>query len=278
MHTTCYYGFNAIQSNVERVAKLNVKVTIARNIINFSIATVDLLSHISRFKFTVIPLRTHLKTAKDISAMFVFTVTAAEILTPGFWNRTKTSFAKKGNRFCKLVYSGLETFWIVPSKWKQLSSPPSVLLCKDIFVIASAGFGIWYASEEIHEANRVIKKNEGRLSNLGWIPGKSTNSDDFRKGVNYKIKKACIKIDLNRRHVTKVNLIRAFEITKIVLVALQILLTSGLVAASSSVIGTGIFAASLAIGSISLALTIYDIFYWKNPKQGVYPTTNLTNT
>lgn len=346
MLAICHYNYTTIQTGLEKVAKCNTIVTIARNIINFLIAISDVTGKIHRFKHIAAPIKVYLKIFKDVSARFVFTVTAAEILTPAFWDPTKTTFVKRGNRFCKLVYSGLETFFLVPNKWRQLTSPVGALICKDIFVIAAAGFGVLHASEEIKEARQIIKKNEERLkhyapvhissnkrnallkvaeeisasqkiivslnaelNNLSITPehvrkiyktsllvekekhelyqkkekqrrilnslgeGKGDNAADVQ---DFKMRKACTKIDLYQRQVTKNQLIRGFEITKIILVTLQCLLIPGVGAAHLSLIGTGIFVSSLGIGSISLALIAYDIFFWKNPKNVVYPTTNLS--
>lgn len=313
---------------MEKIAKYNIHVTIARNIINFSLTAAELLSLHST--------KAYLKTAKEISSLFVCVVTVAEILTPDFWNSAKTSVSKQGNRVCKLIYSGLDTFLLIPNKWNLIDlakwcAPAGVVLCKDLFVIGSAGFGIWHASEEIAHAQRIIEKNTDRLKS-GFpppsgkhLPQLNKEIADLRQGLHidihhldphqicqatelmekkkielerkegkrwrilhphslqsadYQIKTACLKIDAYRRQAAKAQLIRAFEIAKIAIVALQILLTASLsiatLAAFSAEIGAGIFAAGLAIGTISLALTVYDIFFWKNPKQIVYPTTSLS--
>src|ERR1700722_4891689 len=195
-----HLAFHNIQWGLARIAKFNVKVAIARNFINISLASVDLLNKLPAFlelqsqrfhyykyiKFTesytdrLELLKGRLKTAKNIASMLVFTVTSAEILSPGFWDSAATSLAKKSNRLCKFVYSGLDTCLLIPNQWNwidlakwcneiglktgfSLITPKSIVFCKDVFVIGSAGFGIWHANEEIDRADQMIQKDMNML-------------------------------------------------------------------------------------------------------------------
>src|SRR5262249_16105292 len=159
MHLPC---LSHVQQGAERIAKFNVKVSIARRVIKFSLYAASLLS--------LSTAKAYLKTVKDISTIFVCVVISAELFTPGFWNSAKTSFAKRGNRICKLIYSALDTFLIIPNKWHQIDlaqwcQPVKVILCKDLFVISSAASGIWHATEEIAHATHIIEKNTEKLKN-----------------------------------------------------------------------------------------------------------------
>jgi hypothetical protein len=296
VHLVTCQPLDTIAWGINKVASFHVKVTTARVAINSSLTALDFLissQWTKQFTSHYNLAKTYLKTAKDLTSVLVFTVTTAEILTPGFWNSSLTSFAKKANRFCKLAYSSLDTFVIIPQKrnWLNLGkwniynevyartgflAQINILFFRNVFVIGAAGFGAWSTTEVIQMINQKIAKNKKNFEELTkesqkLLAGdldKNTKAEEGDKLKN-KTEEKFIKLCLNERQLIKSQLIRLFEIMTVALVSLQMTLAAGLelayVANFSAVIGSAVYISSVAISVISFALIVYDIYCWKNP-------------
>ena len=101
----------------------------------------------------------------------------------------------------------------------------------------------------------------------------------FEQVLSYKIAKASTRIILNESQETKSRITRWFEITKIAIVTLGLLVVTGLtltyLASFAAAIALASWITGLGVSVTGLTKTIYDTFYWKDPKDVTYPTTNL---
>jgi hypothetical protein len=103
------------------------------------------------------------------------------------------TFAKQANLACKLGFSSLETFLLIPNKFKWIDlgklcesvgiySPLANLtitnffkLTSSTFIVASSVFGIWSANQDINKANEALGKNLDRKIYLKKLEGPNTS-------------------------------------------------------------------------------------------------------
>lgn len=235
MNGVCPGISHNIRWGLDRIAGLNFSVSLARNMVITAISGIVVLENLlpllakipqefqkyaplKSISDKAAPALSHYKfklvTVKDFSSMLIFIVTAAELSNPDFWTNSKNSFARKASKTCKLVYSGLETFLLVPDKWNWIDlgrwcnsvgsmtglgaiTATNIFILKELFVLGSAGFGIWYSTQEIEKAQAANDKNLDRKakleklhSTLDSVQGKSSFAEveklakDYLEGKN----------------------------------------------------------------------------------------------
>lgn len=219
MNGVCPRISHNIRWGLDRIASFNFSVSLGRNLLITTISGIRVLENLLPFLAKIpqdfqkyVPLKSisdkvtpalsdykfKLLNVKDSTSILVFLITAAELSNPEFWTNSKNSFARKAGKTCKLISNGMETFLLVPDKWNWIDlgrwcnnvgsmtgfsaiTVTNILILKELFVFGSAGFGIWYSTQEIEKAQTSIAKNHARMTKLERLQRTLENNSSVRE-------------------------------------------------------------------------------------------------